>query len=132
MIGKAIYTILSTDPAIAMVVATRIFPAMAVIDGTRPSIVYTEISNTPTMYKQGPSDMDFVRVQVDIYSPSYDQCVSLAELVRIALDRFPHSTVAGVRLAGISFMNSSNSWADGDKIHRIIHEYQIRHNRPLS
>lgn len=132
MIGNAIYTILSTDPAIAAIVGTRIFPALAVIDGGRPSIVYTEISNTPTMYKQGPSDMDFVRLQVDVFSPSYDQCVDLAEKVRIALDRYPHSTVSGVKLAGVSYQGGRNMWEDVDKIHRVMQEYQIRHNRAIS
>lgn len=132
MIGPAIYAILSTDPSITAAVGTRIFPAMAVIDGGRPSIVYTEISNTPTSFKQGPSDMDFIRLQVDIFSPSYDQCVSIAESVRIALDRYPHSTVAGVKLAGVSYTGGRNIWEDGDKIHRVMQEYQVRHNRATS
>lgn len=132
MPSAAIYTILSTDPNITAIVGNRITPVLSLFDGTRPSIVYHIISTVPTDFKQGPSDIDFIRVQIDCYARDYDTVSTLSRMVREAFDRYPHSTVSGVNLAGVSYLNGFNNWEDGAKLHRRIDEYQFRIRRTLT
>jgi hypothetical protein len=132
MPSAAIHTILSTDANITAIVGNRITPVLAHFDGTRPSIVYHIISTVPTDFKQGPSDIDFIRVQIDSYAPGYDTVINLGRMIREALDRYPHSTVSGVNLAGVSYLNGFNTYEDGAKLHRRIDEYQFRIRRTLA
>lgn len=131
MPGKAIYTLLSTDADITAVVGNRIFPVIAKIDGRKPAIIYHTVGTRPTDFKDGPSDIDFITVQIDVYADDYGIASNLAELVRRRLDRYPHSTVSGVHLAGVSYTNGGNAWEDGDKRIRISSDYQFRIRRAL-
>lgn len=131
MIGKAIYHILTNDANVSAIVGSRIFPVIAKIDGDKPSIIYHAISTTPTDFKQGPSDIDFIRVQLNIYAPSYDTTLDIADKVRLALDRYPHTTVAGVHLAGVSFLDQGDGWDDQAKVNHINQDFQFRIKRDL-
>ena len=51
-----------------------------------PCIILNEISSVPSNTHQGPSLIDKVRVSVDIYGISHEQCNLIGEYVRSALD----------------------------------------------
>ena len=129
MIGKAIYSILTNDSDVSAIVGTRIFPVIAKIDGTKPAVTYHAVTVTPTNFKQAASDIDFIRVQFNVYSPDYDTTTDLAEKIRLALDRYPHGTVAGVHLAGVSFLDQGDGWDDNAKLNHINQDFQFRIKR---
>ena len=107
MIGKLIYSRLSTDGSITAYVGTKIYPDITPQNVQYPFVVYTITNSLPVDYKDGQSNLEEITLQVDVYTQSYDDTQDLANLIRNRLDRFT-GTVEGVEVQTIKYVSSDS------------------------
>jgi hypothetical protein len=107
MIGKLIYSRLSTDGAILAYVGNKIYPDIVPQNVQYPFVVYTITNSTPVDYKDGQSNLEEIELQIDVYTQNYDDTQDLANLIRNRLDRFV-GTVEGVEVQSIKYTASDS------------------------
>ena len=107
MIGKLIYSRLSTDGSITDYVGTKIYPDITPQNVQYPFVVYTIVNSLPVDFKDGQSNLEEITLQIDVYTQSYDDTQDLANLIRNRLDRFT-GTVEGVEVQTIKYVSSDS------------------------
>ena len=107
MIGKLIYSRLSTDGSITAYVGTKIYPDITPQNVQYPFVVYTIVNSLPVDFKDGQSNLEEITLQIDVYTQSYDDTQDLANLIRNRLDRFT-GTVEGVEVQTIKYVSSDS------------------------
>ena len=107
MIGKLIYSRLSTDGSITAYIGTKIYPDITPQNVQYPFVVYTITNSLPVDYKDGQSNLEEITLQIDVYTQSYDDTQDLANLIRNRLDRFT-GIVEGVDVQTIKYMSSDS------------------------
>jgi hypothetical protein len=107
MIGKLIYSRLSTDGAILAYVGSKIYPDIVPQNVQYPFVVYTITNSTPVDYKDGQSNLEEIEIQIDVYTQNYDDTQDLANLIRNRLDRFV-GTVEGIEVQSIKYTASDS------------------------
>ena len=107
MIGKLIYSRLSTDGAILAYVGSKIYPDIVPQNVQYPFVVYTITNSTPVDYKDGQSNLEEIELQIDVYTQNYDDTQDLANLIRNRLDRFV-GIVEGVEVQSIKYTASDS------------------------
>lgn len=107
MIGKLIYSRLSTDGSITAYIGTKIYPDITPQNVQYPFVVYTITNSLPVDYKDGQSNLEEITLQIDVYTQSYDDTQYLANLIRNRLDRFT-GTVEGVEVQTIKYVSSDS------------------------
>jgi hypothetical protein len=107
MIGKLIYSRLSTDGAILAYVGSKIYPDIVPQNVQYPFVVYTITNSTPVDYKDGQCNLEEIEIQIDVYTQNYDDTQDLANLIRNRLDRFV-GTVEGVEVQSIKYTASDS------------------------
>jgi hypothetical protein len=107
MIGKLIYSRLSTDGSITAYIGTKIYPDITPQNVQYPFVVYTITNSLPVDYKDGQSNLEEITLQIDVYTQSYDDTQDLANLIRNRLDRFT-GTVEGVEVQTIKYVSSDS------------------------
>lgn len=86
MIEPITRTILAADEAVAALVADRIYFQIGPQDEQRARLILQTISDTPAHTMTGPGGWTRVRIQVDVYAPSYRAVKELAQAVTRALN----------------------------------------------
>ena len=107
MIGKLIYSRLSTDGLITAYVGTKIYPDITPQNVQYPFVVYTIVNSLPVDFKDGQSNLEEITLQIDVYTQSYDDTQDLANLIRNRLDRFT-GTAEGIDVQTIKYMSSDS------------------------
>jgi hypothetical protein len=107
MIGKLIYSRLSTDGAILAYVGSKIYPDIVPQNVQYPFVVYTITNSTPVDYKDGQSNLEEIELQIDVYTQNYDDTQDLSNLIRNRLDRFV-GIVEGVEVQSIKYTASDS------------------------
>jgi hypothetical protein len=107
MIGKLIYSRLSTDGSITDYVGTKIYPDITPQNVQYPFVVYTIVNSLPVDFKDGQSNLEEITLQIDVYTQSYDDTQDLSNLIRNRLDRFT-GTVEGIDVQTIKYMSSDS------------------------
>ena len=107
MIGKLIYSRLSTDGSITAYVGTKIYPDITPQNVQYPFVVYTIVNSLPVDFKDGQSNLEEITLQIDVYTQSYDDTQELANLIRNRLDRFT-GIVEGIDVQTIKYMSSDS------------------------
>ena len=107
MIGKLIYSRLSTDGSITAYVGTKIYPDITPQNVQYPFVVYTIVNSLPVDFKDGQSNLEEITLQIDVYTQSYDDTQDLANLIRNRLDRFT-GTVESVEVQTIKYVSSDS------------------------
>ena len=107
MIGKLIYSRLSTDSDILAYVGTKIYPDIVPQNVQYPFVVYTIVNSLPVDFKDGQSNLEEITLQVDVYTQNYDDTQELSNLIRNRLDRFV-GTVEGVEVQTIKYVSSDS------------------------
>lgn len=131
--GKVIYEILSNDAGVTTLVSTRIFPIVAPQETVLPYVVYNLVSNAPTNTKDGASESDTFRVQIDSYAKTNSVksgallIGEIDEAIRTALDRNV-GTHNGVKVIGLSFLNQNEGFEPTNDIFRKSTDYQLMIN----
>ena len=82
LIGKLIYSALTTDTNISAAVGTRVFPIVAENDTQFPFIVYSRTNAYPQTGTKDGYDGDFISFQISILSDTYMQGCEIADKVR--------------------------------------------------
>lgn len=78
--------LLLDDPTVSGSVGGRVYPTPLKERPVFPSITYTETGTDYINTLQGASDLRFVDVQVDVWSPSYTEMETVASGVENALN----------------------------------------------
>lgn len=107
MIGKLIYSRLSTDGDILAYVGTKIYPDIVPQNVQYPFVVYTIVNSLPVDFKDGQSNLEEITLQVDVYTQNYDDTQILSNLIRNRLDRFV-GIVEGVEVQSIKYMSATS------------------------
>lgn len=88
-VEEIIFSILSTDSSIYDIVSDNIFPLRVAQGKQVPFLAYTIKSIEPNSGKKELSEVDTYLIDVDIFSDSYSQLITLVDLVR---DNFEANT----------------------------------------
>ena len=109
-------------------IASEIAPNKAPQGANFPYVVCSVASITPDDDKDGPSDMDLVRVQVDAYDEVYGTAYNLADKCRRALERLA-ATKNNVVIGGIQFLDQTDLLVKGagdTGVNMISMDYKVR------
>lgn len=87
MIGKALFTLLTTDTAITAMVGTRIRPARFGQADALPCLFYATDNLTPISCRSGMGVYTGT-VEVSMMARTGSDIITLTELIRARLDRF--------------------------------------------
>jgi len=117
MIGKVIAALLTP--------LGKTYPMRAKQGQAAPYMVYTVISDRPTDTKEGPSELDVKRVQIDTYAATYAECMTLMASVRSTIDRY-RGTVQSVVVDKIVFENEQDFYDNEAELYRRSQDYFIR------
>jgi hypothetical protein len=94
-----IYTILSSNTAVAAIAADRIYPhGEAPQNVERPYVTWFLVSGLPENELDGLPDVDRCAVQIDCWADDGTGAVQLASAVRDAIE--PHAHVTNIALNG--------------------------------
>lgn len=93
MIGNILYTILSNDSAINAIIGDRIYPQIIPQGKQLPAISYKVLAINSVDTKDDFTGIEKFRIQIDLYSDSYDQLMKMDGTVRAALN-----TAEGLRM----------------------------------
>jgi len=107
MIGKLIYSRLSTASNITAIISTNIYPDITPQNVDYPFIVYSIIDSNPVDFKDGQSNLEEIDLQIDVYTQNYDTTQNLSNLIRNRLDRFV-GTLEGVEVQTIKYIRQSS------------------------
>lgn len=126
--GIAIYGILTNTPAVTDLVSTRIYPESAPEGATMPYIVYSVVGNTPTETKE-ETVIDEAQIEVFSVQTTYGSCMTLADVVRRALDRVEYiNDVAGqeIDVQSILYTNEVTEVNQDRNTYVAIQDYTMR------
>jgi len=113
MIGKLIYSRLSTDGEILAYVGSKIYPDIVPQNVQYPFVVYTIVNSLPVDFKDGQSNLEEITLQIDVYTNNYETTQTLANNVRNRLDRFV-GTVNSISVQTIKYMSSDSQVYNAD------------------
>lgn len=94
-IGEALVAAVTADGAVAALIGTRFFPVGARQGASYPYATWQVISTQGAAHLDGPSNLDWPRVQINAWADTAMAALALAEAVRAAIDGIP-STAAGL------------------------------------
>lgn len=130
MIGDVIYSLLSNDAAVGALVSTRIYPSLAIENVVYPYIVYEQTGNEPTNDKDGPSTLDTLTYDIEIYTKSLNESNDLGVKVRKVLDRHAGTTNSKV-IQSVKYNTENSGYDDKDRVHLKMQMYDFRYLNPL-
>lgn len=91
-----IFTILNASAPVKVLLGTnplRVFPfGQAPQDVERPYATYSVYNGVPENTLNCPPDIDNIGTQIDVWSPDADDCITIAEAIRDALEGSAHMT----------------------------------------
>lgn len=138
-IREAIAAALKADPAVAALVAARVYPLVVPTTGNLPAIAVQLIGLNRPRHLRGPTTIVSARVQIAAVSKLQPDCVRVTEAVRQALDGFAGTLGAGANsvfvvetvLADERDLDEP-TMPDGTKrpYVRTIQDYVIRYREP--
>jgi Protein of unknown function (DUF3168) len=99
----ALFSILTTDSAVAAIVGTRVYPDLLPQGVTYPAIRTQRISTPRSPYRalDGVAGYASPRMQIDCCALSRSSAITLAQAVYAAVEGY-HDTVNGLRVDAIS------------------------------
>lgn len=129
MTGKVIYNLLSNS-SVTNYVGTKIYPMRRLQEEDLPAITYSQISNTPTNTKDGPSLLDTERFTIHVWSKNYLTALTISNIVRTTFDRYS-GTVEDVVVDSASFVDENQMYEDWSEVHHIAIDFNFRIKRTL-
>lgn len=98
---KVVHSVLSAHAGVVAIVGTpaRIYPVVMPQEPTYPCITYRRVASERLQGVQSDPGMARVRLQVTSWASKYEDLKTLAEQVRLALERHG-SAVTGTTIAG--------------------------------
>ena len=123
----AIYHLLSNDSTLTALLSstTAIWPEIAPQGAANPCIVFMESTTDTNETNDGPSELDGLKIQIDVYADSAAQRNTIAARVRTVLDG-QSGTFAGVVVDSIIFGYGDKLYDDIAKCYRFTSDYYLR------
>jgi hypothetical protein len=109
-IGKAIYSLLSSDDELTNKVHNKIFPLIANINTTFPFIVYKRDSIEP-QYTKDYLTGETITMEIVIASNDYVESIEIADKVRSILDNY-RGTVEGISIRNIRMTEADEDYLE--------------------
>jgi hypothetical protein len=97
---KVIKTVLAAHAGTAALVGTRIYPVLMPQEPTYPCITYRQVDSSRLQGVQTNPGVARIRLQVTGWAKTYEETKSLAEQIRLALERYG-SAITGTTIAGV-------------------------------
>ncbi|MFZ5745276.1 MAG: DUF3168 domain-containing protein [Pseudomonadota bacterium] len=85
-VEEALVAVLSADAGVTALAAARIFPAGGRQGAAYPYATFQRISTSGAGHLDGPSNLDWPRLQIDCWAETAPAAMALAEAVNSALD----------------------------------------------
>lgn len=126
--GKAIYGILSSYTDLTDIVSTRIYPEVVAQDAATPFVFFQITGVSPDSFKDGPAEIDEVRVEVSGVHTTYDGACDMGEKIRFALDRVS-GTYSEVNVESIEFEDVTIDTLDKPRRYVITLDFTARIDR---
>lgn len=98
---KVVRERLSTHAGTTALVASRIYPVVLPQEPTYPAITFSRVSSQRIEGVHTNPGMATVRIQITCWASTFDSAKSVAEQVRLALERYGTS-VSGTTIAGVT------------------------------
>ena len=108
-IGKAIYSILSSNTSIVSKVQKKIYPLVADAEVTFPFIVYKRTGIEPATTKDRFIYNEDVYVDIAIASDKYNETIEIADMVRNALQN-KKGNYSGINIQDISLNDADEDY----------------------
>ena len=118
-IEEAFYTFITSKTDITALVSDRIYPILAEQNITIPFVVYTRISTVRSYSHSGDSDIQSVRMQIDIIGNTLNQAQSIATLIINYCNSF-NGLMGDKMIATITVDDQQNFYDDITKTKRIM------------
>jgi hypothetical protein len=114
---KIIADRLQADPAVATIIAGRVYPVIAPASAAIPFATWRRAAVTREQTLGGPLGMPTVTLAVDLYAETYEAVRELADAVRSCLDGFGGQVGNYTHIRLVSLVNESDGFvqlAGGD------------------
>lgn len=122
-VGKAIYTLLSSNQQLVSMVDGNIFPLIAEINTTFPFIVYKREAITP-QYTKDYWTSDEVLINVMVASNDYVESIEIADLVRQSLDQ-KQGEYSGIKIRDLRLIQADEDFIDDTYIQYLTFKIKI-------
>lgn len=122
-VGKAIYSLLSSNQQLVSIVDGNIFPLIAEINTTFPFIVYKREAITP-QYTKDYWTSDEVMINVMVASNDYVQSIEIADLVRQSLDQ-KQGVYSGIKIRDLRLIQADEDFIDDTYIQYLTFKIRI-------
>lgn len=124
---EAVYAYLISHIEIHAKIATRLFPLLLPQKCQLPAVAYTLISvdRTPALQK----DTGFVKAMLQFFchAKSYREAVSIAQLLRKALQDF-NGNMNGINIGGVLVVSEMVSYEPKTEIYSAYIEFEFQFN----
>lgn len=114
---QGLATVLVSDPAVAALIGTRIYPVIAPAAADLPFVTWRRSGILRQHTLSGPMGMPTVTLTVDLYATTYEAVRELADRVRLALDGYGGTPADSISVNNVSLENESDGFiqlAGGD------------------
>ena len=127
---KLIADRLQADPAVAAVIAGRVYPVIAPASAALPFLTWRRQAVQREQTLSGPMGMPIVTLAVDIYAEGYEAVRDLADTVRLCLDGSGGQVGNYTHVRLVSLANESDGFvqlAGGDlpPVYSVTQTYTI-------
>jgi len=121
---------LIADPAVAMLVATRIYPVIAPASASLPFVTWRRSGVQRQATLAGPMGMPEVLLAVDIYAVTYEAVRDIADRVRACLDGCGGVLAGSVLVENVTLENEADGFAqlaggDMPPVYSVTQTYSI-------
>lgn len=119
-----IIDLIAANVAAHALLGGRVYPQVLKQSTAYPAAAINVTDTTPNNTKTGPSDMDRVLVQIDVYATNATAAAQVAEAIRVAIDY-----QAGGDIESIFFKRCIDAISEKPELIRKLTEYSIIYRR---
>lgn len=123
-VSGPIIDLIAADATANALLGGRVYPQVLKQSTTYPAAAINVKGTDPTNTKTGPSDMDRVLVQIDVYAFTPTAAAQTAEAIRGAIDYQETGDIAG-----IFFQREIGGLSEKPELIRMLTEYSIIYRR---
>lgn len=126
-VGKSVFKLLGDAAAVTAIVGTspkRIYPIRMPQTRNFPAIVFQQITSDPTGQKDGVTGYHKIDFDIDCYTKTFSQAVTLAAAVRTALERQSISTEGDV-VDDIIFIREFDNYQDQAELYQKTLQFRF-------
>jgi len=124
MIKKGLITLLEADNDITTIVSTRIYVDRIPQSGSSPCVVLSTSGTERVWSNDGPTGIPTASIEIDCFSETYLQAITIADEIRLCLDGYTGSV--GSQTIHACFLENQVDLSDNVEPGTDIAVYRIR------